>query len=99
MCVYKKNPVCILILCAYKGIGDAETQSPGMLRKPWDLLKCAQGQKRLKRLAMRETMHGSRPDLRQREPDGRIVPTLSGVSDKSASTNGCARRKKNDNYT
>ena len=33
----QKNPVGIQILRAYMGIGDAETQTPGMLRKPGDL--------------------------------------------------------------
>ena len=33
----QKSPVSIQILSAYTAIGDAETQSPGMLRKPGDL--------------------------------------------------------------
>ena len=33
----QKKPVCIQILRTYAGIGDAETQSPGMFRKPVDL--------------------------------------------------------------
>ena len=33
----QKNAVCIQTSRAYTGIGDAETQSPGMLRKPGDL--------------------------------------------------------------
>ena len=49
---------------------------------------------------MRDTQHGSHPNLRQREPDGRIVPTLPDVWDKGASTKRCARReKKSHNYT
>ena len=96
----QKNPVCIQILRAYTGIGDAETQSPGMLRKPGICLKCAQGQKKITRLATRDTLHGSRPNLRHRDLDGRIVPTPSDVSDKSTSTKRYARRRKiNDNYT
>ena len=50
--------------------------------------------KKFKRLATRDTLHGSCPNLRQREPDGRIVPTPSDVSAKGASTKRCARRKK-----
>ena len=46
------------------------------------------------RLATRDTLHGSRQNLRQREPDGRIVPTPPDVSDKGASTKRCAQRKK-----
>ena len=51
---------------------------------------------------MRDTQHGSRPNLQQREPDGRIVPTPPDVWDKGASTKRCARRKKqnhNSTYT
>ena len=33
----EKSPVCFQTLRTYAGIGDAETQSPGMLRKPVDL--------------------------------------------------------------
>ena len=90
----QKNPVCIQILRAYTGIGDAEAQSPGMLRKPGDCLKCAQGQKKFERLATRDTLHGSRPNLRHRDLDGRIVPTPSDVWDKGASTKRYARRSK-----
>ena len=40
-----------------------------MLRKPGDLLQVCPRQKKSKRLAMRDTLHGSRPNLRQREPN------------------------------
>ena len=48
----------------------------------------AQGQKKFKRLATRDTLHGSRPNLRHRGLDGRIVPPTppSELSDKGAST-------------
>ena len=49
-----------------------------------------------KRLATRDTLHGSRPNLRQRDPDGLIVTTPSDFSDKGASTKRCARRKKKE---
>ena len=49
-------------------------------------LKCTQGKNKIKRLATRDTLHGSRPNLRQRDPDGRIVPIPSDVSDRGAST-------------
>ena len=95
-----KNPVCIKILRAYAGIGDTETQSPGMLWKPGDLPQMSPTPKKFQRLATRDTLHGSRPNLRQREPDGRIVPTPPDVSDKGAGTKRCAqRKKKNHNYT
>ena len=42
--------------------------------------------KRFKRLATRDTLHGSRPNLRQRVPNGRIVPTPPTVSNEDAST-------------
>ena len=90
----QKNPVCIQTLPAYTGIGDAETQSPGMLRKPGDLPYSCPRPKKFKRLATRDILHGSRPYVQQRGPDGRIVPTPSDVSDKGASTKRCARRKK-----
>ena len=51
-----------------------------------------------KRLATRDTLHGSRPNLGHRDPNGRIVPTPFDVSDKGASTKRCAG-KKNDNLT
>ena len=82
----QKSPVCIQIIRAYAGIGDAETQSPGMLRKPGGLPQVCPGSKKFKRVATRDTLHGSRPNLRQREPDGRIVPIPPDVSDKGAST-------------
>ena len=86
----QKNVVCIQILRAYTEIGDAETQSPGMLRKPGDLPQVCVRPKKFKKLATRDTLHGSRPNLRQRDPDGRIVLTPSDVSDKGASTKRCA---------
>ena len=70
-----------------------------MLRKPGDLPQVCPRTKKVKRLAMRDTLHGSRPNLQQREPDGRLVPTPPDVWDKGASTKRCARRKKNHNYT
>ena len=55
--------------------------------------------KKVIRLATRDTLHGSRPNLRQRELDGRIVPTPPDVSGKGASKKRCARREsKNHNY-
>ena len=94
----QKTPVCIQILRVYTGIGDAETQSPGhaeapspgMLRKPGDLPYPCPRPKKFKRLATRDTLHGSRPNLQQRDPNGRIMTTPSDVSDKS--TKRCARR-------
>ena len=95
-----EKPVCIQIVCAYTGIGDVETQSQGMLRKPGDLPQVCPRPKTFKRLATRDTLHGSRPNLRQRDPKGRIVPTPSDVSDEGTSTKRCAgRRIKNGNYT
>ena len=95
----QKNPVYIQTLPAYTGIGDAETQSPGMLRKPGDLPQVCPRPKKFKRLTTRDILHGSRQNLRQRDPDDRIVPAPSDVSDKGAGTKRCARRKKKqDNY-
>ena len=39
------------------------------------IASCVPQAKKVKRLATRDTLNGSRPNLRQREPDGRIVPT------------------------
>ena len=78
----------------YMGIGDAETQTPGMLRKPGDLPYVRPTPKKLKRLATRDVLNGSRPNLRQREPDGRVLPTPTNVWDEGASTKRCARREK-----
>ena len=74
--------------------GDAETPSPGMLRKPGDLPYPCPRPKKFGRLAMRDTLHESRPNIRQCDPNGRIAPTPSSVSGKGASTKRCARRKK-----
>ena len=79
--------------------GDAETLSPGMLLKPGDMPYQYPRPIRFKGLITRDTLHGSRANLRQRDPNGRIVPAPSDVSDKGASTESCARRKKNDIYT
>ena len=96
----EKSPVCIQTLRTFAGIGGAETQSPGMLWKPGDLPQVCPRPKKFKRLATHDTLHGSRPNLRQREPDGRIVPIPPDVWDEGASTKRCARReKKSHNYT
>ena len=79
--------------------GDAETPSLGMLRKPGDSPYPYPRPKKFKRLATRDTLHGSRPNLRHRDPNGLIVPTPPSVSDKGASTKLCAREHKNDNCT
>ena len=95
----EKSPVCFQTLRTYAGIGDAETQSPGMLRKPVDLPYMCPRPKKFKRLGTRDTLHGSRPNLRQREPNGRIVPTPPDVSNKGASTKRCAQRKRKNHST
>ena len=58
-------------------------------------LSMPKAKKGKKRLDTRDTLHESRPNLRQRDPNGRIVPTSPNVSDKGASTKRCVRRKKN----
>ena len=72
-----------------------------MLRKPGDVaetrgfaLKVRARPKMFKRLATRDALHGSRPNLRQRDPGGRIVPTPSDATDQGASTKRCAPREK-----
>ena len=62
-----EKPVCIQFLRAYTEIGDAETQSPGMLQKPEYLPYPCPRPKKFKGLATRDTLHGSRPNLRQRD--------------------------------
>ena len=95
----QKHPVCIKILRAYTGIGDAETPSAGMLRKPGDLPYPCLRQKSLKSLP-RATHCTDRAQTSGNGPNGRIVPTPPNVSDKGASTKRCVRRKKkNDSYT
>ena len=79
--------------------GDAETPSPGLLRKPGDSPQVCPRLKKFKRLATRDTMHGLCPNLQQRGPNGRIVPTPSEVSDTGASTEKRAPKNKNGNYT
>ena len=69
----------------------------GCCGNPAICLKVCSRPKKFKRLATCDTPHGSRPNLRQRDPIGRVVPTPSDVSDKGASTKRCARRKKNVN--
>ena len=89
----QKTPACIQIVRTYAGIRDAETLSPGMLRKPGDLPYPRPRPKQFKRLATRDTLHGSRPNLRQRDPNGRIMPTPPNVSDTGVSTNRCGSRR------
>ena len=89
--------VCIRVLRTYTGMGDAETQCCG---NPGICHLSVPKAKKVQKLATRDTLHGSRPNLQQHEPDGRIVPTPSDVWDKGASTKRYARRKKtNHNYT
>ena len=90
----EKSLVCIQTLRTYAGIGDAETQSPGMLRKPGDLPYMCPRPKKFKRLATPDTLHGSRPNLRQREPDGRIVPTPPDVRTKVRARRDVPKGKK-----
>ena len=81
---------------------DAETQSPGGCGNtiPGDVAgtrgftSSMPNARTVKRLATRDTQHGSRPNLRQRDPNGRIVPTPPDVSDKGSNTKRCARKKK-----
>ena len=89
MCVYPlaENPARIQFLRAYTEIGDAETQSPRRCcGNPGICLIHAKRPKKLRRLATRDTLHGSRPNLRQRDRMGRTVLTPSDVSGKGAST-------------
>ena len=74
--------------------GDAETPSPGMTRKPGDLPQVCPRPKNIQRPATRDTLHGLRPNLRQRDPKDRNVPIPPNVSDKGANTNRCVRKKK-----
>ena len=67
----KKNPVCIQILRAYTGIGDAETPSPGMLRNPGVCLKYAQGQTSFKGLARATHCTG------RAQTSGNVTPTVA----------------------
>ena len=85
----------------YMGIGDAETQTPGMLRKPGDLPYVSPRPKKFERLATHDTLNGSRPNLRQREPDGRIVPTPPNrLGQKCEHEEMCPKEKKHThNYT
>ena len=71
------------------------------MRKPGDLPYPCPRPKKLKWLATRDTLHGSRPNLEQRDPKVRIVPTPSDVSDKGASTKYPKTEAKifNDMYT
>ena len=96
-----ENPVCIQLLRAYRRIRDVETQSPGMLRKPEDLPYPCPRPENIKRLATRDTLHRSRPNLRQRDRMGRIVPTSSDVSGKERCKHKkvCPKKKKPGNYT
>ena len=65
--------------------GDAETPPPGMFRKPEDLPCQCPRQTNFKSLAIRDTLHGSRPNLRHRDRDGRIMLTPLNGSDKGSS--------------
>ena len=57
--------------------GDKGCRNPipaGMLRKPGDLPQVCPRPKMFKRLATRDTLHGSRPNLPQREPTVELCP-------------------------
>ena len=91
--------LCTYFLVCIKGMrkpnprGDAETPSPGMLRKPGDLPYPCSRSRKSKGLATCDPLHESRPNLRQRDPNGRIVPPPPNASDKGASTKRCFRQK------
>ena len=71
----------------------------GCCGTPRDLPCPCPRKKTFKRLATCDTLHGWRPNLRQRDPNGSIVPTPYDVSDKGASKKRCARTPPPDNYT
>ena len=58
---------------------DAETPSSGMLQKLGDLPQVCPRPKKFERHATRDTPHGSRPNLPQRDPKHRIVPSPPNV--------------------
>ena len=70
-------------LCKHTGIGDAETGGFALSLPKAEKVE----------MDLRDTLHGSRPNLRHCDLDGRILPTPSDVSDKGASTKRYARRK------
>ena len=90
----QESPVCIRVLRTYAGIGDAETQSPGMLRKPGDLPQVCPRPKKFKKVPRATHCTDRAQTSSNFEPDGRIVPTPPDVWDKGASTKRCARREK-----
>ena len=73
--------------------GMREYHPRGCLGTPGICLIHAQDQKSC--LATRDTQHRSRPNLRRRDPNGRILPASSDASDKAASKKRCSPRKRN----
>ena len=67
---------------------------PRGMRKPGDFPQVCPRPKKFERLATRDTLHGSRPNLRRRDPKDRTVPPPLNVSGKGASTKRCVRKKK-----
>ena len=83
-----------------RGWGMRKHHPRGCCGNPGICLIHAQGQKKIKGLPRATHCTDHAQNLRQRDPNGRIVPTPSDVSDKGASTKRCARRKKeNGKYT
>ena len=61
---------------------------------PGSALNMPKAKKVTRAFATRDTLHGSRPNLGQRDPKVRTVPTPSDVSDKGASTKGYGRKQR-----
>ena len=94
-----EKPGLHLNLTCVHGDRGYKTPIPGDVAETRGFILSVPKAKKIQRLATRDTLDGSRPNLRQRDPDGRIVPTPSDVSGKGASTKRFARRKKNANCT
>ena len=77
-----------------RGQGMWKPQPQGCCGNPGIWLMHAQGQNSLKGSPRATHWTDRAQTFRQRDPNGRIVPTASNVSDKGASTKRCARREK-----
>ena len=83
--------------------GDKGCRNPipaEMLRKPGDLPQVCPRPKKFKRVATRDTLHGSRPNLQQREPDTvELCPPHPTFETKVPTRRDAPEGEKNHNYT
>ena len=97
----QKTPVLIRILRAYTGIGDAETQSPGMLRKPTRgfALRVARAQKGIKGLPRATHCTDRAQTSGNVTPTVELCPSPPTIGTKVRARRDVPEEGENDKYT